>query len=297
MSQAFADPALIPATPASVEEDVRHALAEDLGDGDVTAALLPDVAETAYVLCKQDGVIAGRPWFDACHRALDPQVRIDWHCREGDRIAKGAVLATLSGRSRALVSAERTSLNFLQTLSGTATITAHYMKAVRGTGATILDTRKTLPGLRLAQKYAVRIGGGANHRIGLFDAVMLKENHVRVAGSVAAAIATARAHQPRLPLIVEVETLAQLREALDAGCDRILIDDFDAPTRREAVRIAHAPPYAGRIPLEVSGGVELSTLRAIAEDGVDCISIGALTKHVQAIDLSLKLGPAPERLR
>ena len=297
MSQAFADPALIPATPASVEEDVRRALAEDLGDGDVTAALLPDVAESAYLLCKQDGVIAGRPWFDACHRALDPHVQIDWHCREGDRIAKGAVLATLSGRSRALVSAERASLNFLQTLSGTATITARYVEAVRGTGATILDTRKTLPGLRLAQKYAVRIGGGANHRIGLFDAVMLKENHVRVAGSVAAAIATARAHQPRLPLIVEVETLAQLREALDAGCDRILIDDFDAPTRREAVRIAHAPPYAGRIPLEVSGGVELSTLRAIAEDGVDCISIGALTKHVQAIDLSLKLGPAPEQLR
>lgn len=293
MSEALLDAALAPATVASVQEDVRRALAEDIGDGDVTASLLPDTADIAYLLCKQDGLIAGRPWFDACHRALDPAVRIEWRCREGDRIAKGTVLATLSGRSRALVSAERASLNFLQTLSGTATLTAQYVEAVRGTGAKILDTRKTLPGLRLAQKYAVRIGGGVNHRIGLFDAVMLKENHIRVTGSVAGAISAARARYPQLPLIVEVETLAQLREALDAGCERILIDDFPAEARREAVRIAHAPPYSGRIPLEVSGGVDLSTLRAIAEDGVDCISIGSLTKHVQAIDLSLKLGAPP----
>lgn len=284
----------IPAPPASVvDADVAAALAEDLGTGDVTAALLPDGPDIAYLLCKEDAVVCGRPWFDACHRALDPDVRIDWRVAEGDRVAKGTVLATLSGRSRALVSAERASLNFLQTLSGTATVTAQYVDAVRGTGATILDTRKTIPSLRIAQKYAVRVGGGRNHRIGLYDAVMLKENHIRAYGSLAGAVAAARARSPALPLIVEVETLAQLREALDAGCTRILVDDFDAEMRREAVRIARSAPYDGRIPLEVSGGVDMTTLRGIAEDGVDCISIGALTKHVRAIDLSLKLGPPP----
>ena len=279
--------------PSLVLADVRRALAEDLGTGDVTAALLPDVPERAYLLCKEDAVIAGRPWFDACHRALDPDVAIDWSIGEGERVAAGTVLALLRGRSRALVSAERTSLNFLQTLSGTATTTAAHVDAVRGTGTVVLDTRKTLPGLRLAQKYAVRAGGGANHRIGLYDAVMLKENHIRVAGSVAEAIARARAAQPRLPLIVEVETIDQLRQALATGCDRILIDDFSAEDRRQAVRIAKAAPFDGRIPLEVSGGVDLDGLRAIAADGVDFISIGALTKHVRAIDLSMKLGPPP----
>jgi nicotinate-nucleotide pyrophosphorylase (carboxylating) len=271
-----------------IAQDVAHALAEDLGSGDVTAALLPDVADIAYLLCKEDAVVAGRPWFDTCHRALDPSVAIDWRVQEGDRVQAGTVLATLSGRARALVSGERASLNFMQTLSGTATTTAAYVEAVRGTRAKILDTRKTIPGLRLAQKYAVRCGGGSNHRIGLFDTVMLKENHIRAAGSLTAAVRAARAAQPELPLVVEVETLAQLQEALEAGCDRILIDDFDAATRREAVRIAD-----GRIPLEVSGGVSLETVRSIAKDGVDCISVGSLTKHVHAIDLSLKLGPAP----
>ncbi|HPW13385.1 MAG TPA: carboxylating nicotinate-nucleotide diphosphorylase, partial [Thermomonas sp.] len=268
-------------------------LAEDLGPGDATASLLDDTPDRAYLLCKEDCVVAGRPWFDAVHRALDPGVRIDWRCDEGDHVGRGTVIATLQGRNRALVSAERASLNFLQTLSGTATTTAHYVDAVRGTGTKILDTRKTIPGLRLAQKYAVRVGGGMNHRIALYDAVMLKENHIRAFGSVAAAIARARALQPGLPLIVEVETLAQLREALDTGCTRILIDDFDADTRREAVRIAKGAPYLGRIPLEVSGGVDMTTLRGIAEDGVDCISIGGLTKHLHAIDFSLKLGPPP----
>ncbi len=268
-----------------IDADVARALAEDLGSGDVTAALLPDLADVAYLLCKQDAVIAGRPWFDACHLALDPDVRIEWHVDEGDHVAAGTLLATIEGRARALVSAERPALNFLQTLSGTATTTAAYVAAVQGTKARILDTRKTLPGLRLAQKYAVRAGGGDNHRMGLHDAVMLKENHIRAAGSLTAAITSARGMHPQLPLIVEVETLAQLQEALVAGCERILIDDFDAETRREAVRIA-----AGRIPLEVSGGVDLDTVRSIAEDGVDCISIGALTKHVRAIDLSMKLG-------
>jgi len=279
--------------PDQVAADVARALAEDLGSGDVTAALLPHAEDTAYLLCKEEAVVCGRPWFDACHRALDPRVRIDWRVAEGQHVDAGTVLATLRGRTRALVSAERASLNFLQTLCGTATATAAHVAAVRGTGARILDTRKTLPGLRAAQKYAVRVGGGENHRMGLYDAVMLKENHVRAFGSVAAAIAAARAARPGLPLIVEVETLAELREALESGCERILIDDFDAQGRREAVRIAHGAPYGGRIPLEVSGGVDLARLRAIALDGVDCISIGALTKHLHAIDLSLKLGPPP----
>jgi nicotinate-nucleotide pyrophosphorylase (carboxylating) len=282
-----------PPPAAVIDANVAAALAEDIGPGDATASLLDDAPDSAYLLCKEDCVVAGRPWFDACHRALDPGVQVDWCCEEGDRIGKGTVIAILQGRNRALVSAERASLNFLQTLSGTATVTAHYVDAVQGTGAKILDTRKTIPGLRLAQKYAVRVGGGVNHRIGLYDAVMLKENHIRAAGSLAGAVARARALHPALPLIVEVETLAQLREALDAGCTRILIDDFDAGTRREAVRIAKSAPFDGRIPLEVSGGVDMTTLRGIAEDGVDCISIGGLTKHVQAIDFSLKLGPPP----
>ena len=287
--------AVMPPPAEVIAANVAATLAEDIGSGDVTAALLPNGPDIAYLLCKEDAVICGRPWFDACHRALDPDVRIDWRIAEGDRIAKGTVIATLAGRSRALVSAERASLNFLQTLSGTATVTASYVDAVRGTGAKILDTRKTIPGLRLAQKYAVLVGGGSNHRMGLYDTVMLKENHIRAAGSLAGAIRAARAMHPALPLIVEVETLAQLEEALREGCTRILVDDFDATTRREAVRIAKSAPFDGRIPLEVSGGVDMTTLRGIAEDGVDCISIGGLTKHVRAIDLSLKLGPPPAR--
>lgn len=281
---------------AQIDADVARALAEDIGSGDVTAALLPDADDIAYLLCKQDAVIAGRPWFDACHRALDPQVRIDWRVGEGEHVKAGTVLATLAGRSRSLVSAERTSLNFLQTLCGTATATAQHVAAVAGTGTRILDTRKTLPGLRLAQKYAVRCGGGENHRIGLFDTVMLKENHVRAAGSITAAVHAARRQQPTLPLVVEVEDLDQLREAMAVGCERILIDDFPPALRREAVRIARSVPQAQRIPLEVSGSVGLDGLRAIAEDGVDCISIGGLTKHVRAVDLSLKLGPPPHHI-
>ena len=277
----------------AIASDVTRALAEDLGSGDVTAALLPDVADIAYLLCKEEAVVSGRPWFDACHRALDPDVVIEWRVAEGDRVAAGTVLATLSGRARALVSAERTALNFMQTLSGTATTTAIYVAAVSGTRARLLDTRKTLPGLRLAQKYAVRCGGGVNHRIGLYDTVMLKENHIRAAGSLTAAVQAARVQQPTLPLVVEVENLEQLQEALAVGCERILIDDFTPTMRRDAVRIAAAQPPEKRIPLEVSGSVSLEGLRAIAEDGVDCISIGGLTKHVQAIDLSLKLGPPP----
>lgn len=273
---------------AVVAADVARALAEDLGSGDVTAALLPDQADSAYLLCKQDGVIAGRPG------STPPTAHSTRRCASNGvspkvtRSLPGTVLALLHGRSRSLVSAERTSLNFLQTLSGTATTTARYVAAVAGTGTRILDTRKTLPGLRTAQKYAVRCGGGENHRFGLYDTVMLKENHIRAAGSLAAAVAAARRQWPALPLVVEVEDTAQLRRALEAGCERILLDDFSPDLRREAVRIT-----AGRIPLEVSGSVGLGGLRSIAEDGVDCISIGGLTKHVQAIDLSLKLGPPP----
>jgi nicotinate-nucleotide pyrophosphorylase (carboxylating) len=291
MSQAGTD---LETPPADViDADVARALAEDIGSGDVTAQLLPEGDDVAYLLCKEEAIVCGRPWFDACHRALDSRVRIDWRVAEGDRVAAGTVLATLAGRTRALVTAERTALNFLQTLSGTATTTAHYADALRGTRTRLLDTRKTIPGLRLAQKYAVRVGGGCNHRIGLYDAVMLKENHVRAAGSIGAAITAARALHPSLPLIVEVESLTELEDALRAGCTRILIDDFDRTMRREAVRIAHGAPYHGAIPLEASGSVDFASLRAIAEDGVDYVSIGALTKHVRAIDLSMKLRPPP----
>ena len=273
---------------AQVQADVARALAEDIGSGDVTASLLADVEQQGYVIAKEAAVVAGRPWFDACLLALDPAARIQWRVCEGERIPKQSVVCTFQGRSRALLSAERCALNFLQTLSATATRTAEYVAAVAGTGARILDTRKTLPGLRLAQKYAVRAGGGDNHRLGLYDAMMLKENHIHAAGSLDAAVSQARQRYPELPLIIEVENLDELSQALDAGCDRILIDDFTLADMREAVRIA-----AGRIPLEVSGGVELSGVREIAETGVDCISIGALTKHVRAVDFSMRLGPAP----
>ena len=279
---------LLPPPAEAVADDVARALAEDLGPGDATAELLPDGPQSAYVVAKEAGVIAGRPWFDACFRALDPGVRIHWRVHEGQPVAAGTVLVTLQGRARALVSAERPALNFLQTLSATASRTAEHVAAVAGTRTRILDTRKTLPGLRQAQKYAVRAGGGHNHRMGLYDTVMLKENHIHAAGSIAAAAAAARAKHPGLPLIIEVENLDELEQALAAGCDRILVDDFSADDLREAVRRA-----AGRIPLEVSGGVNLDRLPAIAATGVDCVSIGALTKHVQALDLSLRLGDPP----
>ena len=275
-------------TQAQIDADVARALAEDIGSGDVTAALLEDAPAHGYIIAKEAAVIAGRPWFDACFRALDPRVQIDWRIREGDRVEPGTVVCTFSGRSRALLSAERCALNFLQTLSATATRTAEYVAALAGTRTRVLDTRKTLPGLRVAQKYAVRIGGGVNHRIGLFDAVMLKENHIHAAGSITKAAAQARSRFPDLPLIIEVENLDELDQALATGCTRILIDDFSLADMREAVRRA-----AGRTPLEVSGGVELPALRAIAETGVDFVSVGALTKHVRAVDLSMRLGDPP----
>lgn len=279
---------LAPPPQAQVQADVERALAEDIGSGDVTADLLPDTAARGYVVAKEAAVLAGRPWFDACFRALDPAWSVEWFVGEGEPLRVGQVVCRFHGRARALVSAERCALNFLQTLSGTATRTAEFVAATAGTRTRILDTRKTLPGLRIAQKYAVRAGGGHNHRMGLYDTVMLKENHVLAAGSIAAAASRARALHPGVPLVIEVETLAELREALDTGCERILVDDFSEADLREAVAIA-----AGRIPLEVSGGVELARVAAIAATGVDCISVGALTKHVRAIDFSMRLGDPP----
>jgi nicotinate-nucleotide pyrophosphorylase (carboxylating) len=270
---------------ALINADVERAFAEDLGKGDATASLLPAEAQaTAQLTCREDAVIAGIPWFDACVHKLDPKAQIDWHVSDGDRVTPGSVICEMRGNARALVSAERSALNFLQLLSGTATHTAAYVAAVAGTKVRVLDTRKTVPGLRLAQKYAVRCGGGHNHRIGLYDAILVKENHIIAAGSIAAAVLAARRLHPTLLLEVEVENLDELQQALDAGVDRIMLDNFTLPLMREAV--AHT---AGRVPLEISGNVDLTTIGDYASTGVDYISVGALTKHVRAIDLSLRL--------
>lgn len=271
-----------------VRADVARALAEDLGSGDVTAALI-DAAEqaTARIVSREDAVLSGQPWADECFRQLDSKVRVDWHLRDGDRVAAHDVLCELTGNARALVAGERNALNFLQTLSGTATVTCSYVDAVAGTRAKILDTRKTLPGLRIAQKYAVRCGGGHNHRMGLYDAILIKENHVAAAGGIANAIHAARTASPGVFLNCEVESLDELRDAIAAGADRVLLDEFSDALLRDAVALT-----AGRVPLEVSGSVTLARVRAIAETGVDCISIGALTKHVRAVDLSMRFGPA-----
>ena len=269
----------------NVRRDVERALAEDIGSGDATASLIAASATAAAsVVTREAAILCGRPWFDACFVALDPGIAIDWHVAEGSRVSAGQRLCSLRGSARALLSGERCALNFLQTLSATATVTARHVDAVRGTRAVILDTRKTLPGLRLAQKYAVRCGGGSNHRIGLFDAILIKENHIAAAGSLAAAVNAARAQHPRLTVEVEVENFEELDEALAAGVDRIMLDEFSLGDLRRAV-----DHVAGRIPLEASGGVDLERLRAIAETGVDYISIGALTKHIRAIDLSMRI--------
>lgn len=268
-----------------IDLDVARAFAEDIGAGDATADLLPAAAHaTAVLTCREQAVLAGRPWFDSCFRRLDPEVRIEWRHHDGDTMAADTAVCTLHGRARALVTAERSALNFLQLLSGTATVTARYAEALSGTTTRLLDTRKTIPGLRLAQKYAVRCGGGWNHRIGLYDGVLIKENHIMAAGGIAAAVAAGRRLHPSLPLEVEVENLDELAQALAAGADRIMIDNFDLPAMREAVRIT-----AGRAALEVSGNVDLDTISAIGHTGVDFVSVGALTKHVRAIDLSLRL--------
>ena len=277
--------AMAPPPAVVVEADVAAALAEDLGDGDATAALLPDVADSAYLLCKEDAVVCGRAWFDACHRALDPDVRIDWRVTEGDHVRKGTVLATLQGRARSLVSAERASLNFLQTLSGTATVTARYVEAVRGTRAHILDTRKTIPGLRHLEKYATRMGGAQNHRMGLWDAAMIKDNHVLVAGGVAEAVRRARAAGVTR-IICEVDRIDQIEPALAAGAHHLLLDNMTTAELRDAVALV-----AGRVPCEASGGVRLDTIGAIAATGVDYVSVGRLTQSAPAADIGLDFTP------
>lgn len=277
--------ALSPPPPDVVAHDVRAALAEDIGGGDVTADLLPAFAQArARVITREAAVLCGRAWFEQCFLQLDPATRFEWLAEEGERVAAGALLCRIEGIARSLVSAERTALNFLQTLSGTATTTATYVEAARGTRTTILDTRKTLPGLRIAQKYAVRVGGGSNHRIGLFDAVLVKENHIAACGSIGAAVQRARALHPGVLVETEVENFPELREALEAGADRIMLDEFELHELAQAVA-----EVGGRVPLEVSGSVALERVRAIAETGVDFVSIGALTKHVRAVDLSMRV--------
>lgn len=263
---------------------VALALAEDVGGGDLTAALIPEDAQAeATVISRESAVLCGVAWFNAVFRQLDPRIHIEWRAADGDRIEPDQRLCTLRGPARAMLTGERTALNFLQALSGTATLARRYADAVAGTGATILDTRKTLPGLRLAQKYAVRCGGCQNHRIGLFDAVLIKENHIMAAGSITNAIATARRLHPGVTVEVEVENLAELEEALAARPDIVMLDNFDLAIMAEAVRIT-----AKRVKLEASGNVNFDTVRAIAETGVDYISIGGLTKDVRAVDLSMR---------
>jgi len=270
--------------PETIAAQVRAALAEDVGPGDRTAALIPaDAVACAHILSREAAVLSGAPWVDEVFRQIDPTVRIDWLARDGERLSAGQTLCRLTGPARALLTGERTALNFLQTLSGTATLARRWADAVAGTGARILDTRKTIPGLRLAQKYAVTCGGCHNHRIGLYDAVLIKENHLAAAGSVAAALNAAAASAAGLEVEIEVENLDQLREALAAGARRVLLDNFPLARLREAVAIA-----GGRARLEASGGVTLDTVRAIAETGVDDISVGALTKDLRAVDLSMR---------
>jgi nicotinate-nucleotide pyrophosphorylase (carboxylating) len=264
------------AVSALARADAARALAEDVGGGDLTAGLI-DPAQRAAVIC-------GCAWVEAAVLQVDPAAQIVWHVRDGERCAADQVVLELRGRAQALLTAERTGLNFLQLLSAVATKTARYVEQVQGTRAQIVDTRKTLPGLRLAQKYAVRMGGGTNHRIGLYDAVLIKENHIAAAGGVAQVLARAAAVARQAKFIeIEVENLVQLAEALDAGARMVLLDNMDLPTLREAVRIND-----GRAILEISGGVTLEGLRSLAETGVDRISVGGLTKDVKAIDFSMR---------
>ncbi|MCC7488577.1 MAG: carboxylating nicotinate-nucleotide diphosphorylase [Gammaproteobacteria bacterium] len=285
MSQAA--PPERPELPADLAEQVRRALAEDLGSGDLTAALVPAGQRAlARITARDAAVLCGQAWVDEVFRQLDPAIRIDWLAAEGARLAAGTVVCELRGAARPLLTGERSALNFLQTLSATATAARRYADAVAGTRARILDTRKTLPGLRLAQKYAVRVGGAHNHRIGLFDAILVKENHIVAAGGIAAVVQAARRLSPGVLLEVEVETLAQAAEAFDAGADRLLLDNFPLARIAEAVHLRDArSPTTG---LEASGGITLANLREVAETGVDFISIGDLTKNIQAVDLSMR---------
>jgi nicotinate-nucleotide pyrophosphorylase (carboxylating) len=270
----------------AITTDVRRALAEDVGSGDLTAALLPEgKVVRARLLTRQDAVLCGTEWFTRTIESLDPEAEVFWHHADGDEVVAGTSLCELEGDARAILTAERSAINFVQVLSAVATRTRAFVKRIEGTRAKILDTRKTLPGLRIAQKYAVKVGGGTNHRTGLYDGILLKENHIAAAGGVRTAVQAAlRAATPGVLVQVEVETIAQLREALDAGAKLILLDNFTLPRMREAVEVA-----GDRAELEASGGVEFATVREVAETGVHRISVGALTKDIKAVDLSLRL--------
>jgi nicotinate-nucleotide pyrophosphorylase (carboxylating) len=267
-----------------INEQVRLALTEDLGSGDLTAGLLDEqVVARAQIICRENAVICGIAWVNQVFHQLDSKIEIEWQVDDGDSVVSGAVLCVLQGNNRSLLSGERTALKYLQTLSATATQTRRYVEAVEGTGVTILDTRKTIPGLRVQQKYAVACGGGQNHRIGLYDAILLKENHVQIAGSIGGALERANQIAPAgVEIEVEVESLAQLEEALLAGAKRVLLDNFELNMLRDAVEM-----NAGQARLEASGGVNLETIRSIAQTGVNDISVGALTKDLKAVDLSM----------
>lgn len=275
---------LLEALQIQIEEDARRALEEDLGSGDITAQLI-DARQIrkARVISREAAVVCGHHWFDAVFRLIDDSIDIRWDVHDGDMIAADQLLCTLKGPARALLSGERAALNFLQTLSGTATLAQQYAAQVKGMKTRILDTRKTIPGLRRAQKYAVRCGGCHNHRMGLYDAFLIKENHIAAAGSIAAAVNNARALRHELPVEVEVENQAQLQQALDAGADRILLDNFSVNAIRAAVELV-----GGKAELEASGGITLDNVRDYAATGVDFISIGALTKDLRAVDLSMR---------
>uniref|UniRef100_A0A451A940 Probable nicotinate-nucleotide pyrophosphorylase [carboxylating] n=1 Tax=Candidatus Kentrum sp. TUN TaxID=2126343 RepID=A0A451A940_9GAMM len=272
------------ANPNDITETVRRALTEDVGSGDITSALLPtDSLASATLISRENAVLCGIPWFDEVFRQLDHRIEIGWEVPDGADIHPDQVICRITGPAPAMLTGERTALNFLQTLSGTATLAREYANEVRGTGAKVLDTRKTIPGLRIAQKYAVRCGGCHNHRLGLYDGILIKENHILAAGSVSAAVRLARERNRGIPVEVEVESLDECREALASSADIILLDNLDLPNIQEAVRI-----NAGQAKLEVSGNVDLTKLRRLAETGVDYISIGSLTKHVRAVDFSLR---------
>ena len=267
-----------------VADDVRRALREDLGDGDCTASLIAEKNSLkTRVICKETAVLSGRPWFEETFRQLDTGIAISWHKSDGEVMEADEVICVLTGSARSILSGERTALNFLQTLSGTATQARRYVDAVAGTGAIILDTRKTIPGLRLAQKYAARCGGASNHRIGLFDAILIKENHISAAGSITAAVKAALHLYPGLMLEVEVENLEQLEEAQAAGAQRVLLDNFSIEALQAAV-----DRFNRQIDLEASGGINLETIRAVAETGVNFISTGDITKSVRAVDFSMR---------
>lgn len=274
---------------AEIEENVSRALAEDIGSGDLTASLVPEHAvAAATVISREPAILCGTHWFDACFRKLEPGTGIQWHAQDGEAVNAGKTLCELRGGARALLTAERSALNFLQLLSAVATRTRRYVEAVAGTGAVIVDTRKTLPGLRLAQKHAVRCGGGTNHRLGLYDGILIKENHIMAAGGIAPALRAAKSAAPADTLVqIEVETLDDLRTALNAGAKLVLLDNFDIRWLCEAV-VLNARLTNKAALLEASGGITLDNVRAIAKTGVDRISIGSLTKDIRAVDLSMR---------